>query len=178
MPHSRYIHPENWGEIEKGYFFQAAMYYLSDTEQPLKFLMTDENGNLSVEERHGNFDSIIGPNGRPSAVEQDVVVTVKPRQVVILSNNNVNQSERFKYVQVAPVFGIKGYETKKPWYEDLKDDSLEGFVFVPKGRNGIAIDLTQISTIHKSLLLEKQDYLRQPRMDFLESQLLDQLDIE
>lgn len=153
------------------------MYYHSDTEQPLKFLVSDDKAVLSIEERNGNFDPVIGDNGRSTAVAQDVVVTVKPRQVVVLSNDKVNQSDRFSFVQVAPVFGLYENNTRRSWYRDLVSDNLEGFAFVPRGRYGIEVDLTQITTIHKSMLLRKQSQVHPDRMAFIESQILDQLDL-
>jgi hypothetical protein len=173
---SVFINPENWQDIEKGYFFQAAMYYLSDTEQPLKFLVSDENGVLSIEERNGDFDPI-EIDGIKKAKEQDIVVTVKPRQVIILSNDTVNQSSKFEYIQIAPVLGLYRNNIRTSWYNDLINDNLEGFAYIPKGRYGVEVDLTQITTIHKSMLLVKQSKVPTDRMAFIESQIVDILDL-
>jgi len=174
---SRFINPENWRDIERGYFYQAAMYYLSDTEQPLKFLVSDDDGVLSIEERNGNFAPIVDDNGRKKAVEQTVIITVKPRQVVVLSNNVVNQSDKFEYIQVAPVFGLSAKNVNTNWYNDLVSDMLEGFAYIPNRNYGVEVDLTQISTIHKSMLLEKQSKVPTDRMEFIESQILEVLDL-
>ncbi|RXI96322.1 hypothetical protein DS745_21605 [Anaerobacillus alkaliphilus] len=152
------------------------MYYLSDTEQPLKFIVRKEDGTISIEKRNGNFDPIV-VDGNKRAVEQNVLITVKPRQAIILSNDVINRSDNFSYVEVAPVFGLTERNSEELWYEDLINDRLEGFAFISKGRYGIEVDLTQITTIHKSMLLKKQTMVPKHRMDFIESQILEQLDL-
>lgn len=173
---SRFINKENWVDIERGYFYQAAMYYLSDTEQPLRFLTINEEGNLTIEKKNGDFSPII-VDGVKRAVEQDVVITVKPRQIIVLSNDEICKSTRFEYIQVAPVLGLYRHNTGKSWYNDLVDDELEGFAFIPKGRFGVEVDLTQITTIHKSMLLEKQSQVDPSRMSFIDDQIADILDL-
>lgn len=172
MSQSIFIDPEKWGNIERGYYYQAAMYYLSDTEQPLRFLETSDDETYKIKKRHGNFNAV---NGR--AVEQDIVVTLKPRQIIVLSNDKMNKSKNFEFVQILPVFSLTYHDSMKPWYQNLKNDAHSGFVYIPRGKYGLAIDLTQVSTIHKSLLLKKQYKVPKDRMDFIESQLLELLDL-
>lgn len=89
--------------MKRGYFYQAAMYYLSDMEQPLRFIEPNENGTFSIVRRIENFQPReIG--GRKRAVEQNVVVTVKPRQVIVLSQNR-----HFEYVQMYKQFLFQVY---------------------------------------------------------------------
>lgn len=152
------------------------MYYLSDTEQPLRFLKSESDNTYTVEKRNGNFDPIF-IDGVPRAVEQDIVITVKPRQVIVLSNNKLNQSTDFHYVQVAPVLGISPVNAESGWYQDLVNDKLTGFAFIPKGKYGVEVDLTQISTIHKSMLLKKQAEVPINRMEFIDSHILELLDL-
>jgi len=171
-----FINPKNWKSIKRGYFYQAAMYYLSDTEQPLRFVERNDDSTYSIDKRIGNFDPII-VDGRPRAVEQDVIVTVKPRQVIILSNNNMNQSQQFEYIQVLPVFSLSRAETFKPWYKDLLKDEQLGFAYINNSRHGLRVDLTQVSTIHKSMLLKEQREVPEDRMRFIESHILELLDL-
>jgi hypothetical protein len=176
VPESKFVNPENWQDIERGYFFQAAMYYLSDTEQPLRFLKSESDNTYTVEKRNGNFDPII-VEGVPRAVEQDIVITVKPRQVIVLSNNKLNQSTDFHFVQVAPVLGITPTNARSGWYKDLVNDKLTGFAFISRGRFGVEVDLTQISTIHKSMLLKKQTKVPVNRLEFIDSHIVELLDL-
>ena len=163
-----FINPKNWKNIKRGYFYQAAMYYLSDTEQPLRFVEGNDDGTYSIDKRIGNFDPII-VNGRPGAVEQDVIITVKPRQVIILSNNNMNQSQQFEYIQLLPVFSLSKAETFKAWYKDLLKDEQLGFAYINNSRHGLRVDLTQVSTIHKSMLLKEQKEVPKDRMSHIYS---------
>lgn len=176
MAESKYIDSANWGEIEKGYYYQAAMYFLSDTEQPLRFIEEDEDGNLSFHRRVGDF-SPQTIDGKHRAVEQKIAITLKPREVIVLSNNNLNQSQDYEYIQVAPVMGIKDTDKAKPIYLKLKADKEAGSVLIDKGNNEIEVVLTQISTIHKSLLLRKRSKVPTERMRLIESRILDILDL-
>lgn len=176
MSESRFIDKSNWIEIERGYFFQAAMYYLSDTEQPLRFLETDESGVLSISERNGDFNPV-EIDGRLRAVEQDIIITVKPRQVIILSDDKLNQSPKFEYVQVIPILGLNYAQSQTTWYQDLINDKHLGFAYIAQGRFGVEADLTQVTTIHKSMLLQKQRPVPVDRMAFIESHLLELLDL-
>lgn len=130
MTESSFINPANWREIEKGYFFQAAMYYLSDTKQPLRFLKSNGDGSFIIETKNGDFDPVI-KEGKKKALEQDIIITVKPRQVVVLSNDLINQSNKFEYIQVAPVLGLCYKDSIKNWYNELINDKLEGFAYIP-----------------------------------------------
>lgn len=123
------------------------------------------------------FDPIT-VEGRPRAVEQDVIITVKPRQVIILSDNKMNQSKQFEYIQVLLVFSLDKAETTKPWYKDLLKDNQLGFAYINNKRHGLRVDLTQVSTIHKSMLLKEQKEVPKDRMSFIESHLLELLDLQ
>lgn len=178
MASFRYINKRNWGEIEKGYFFQAAMYYFSDAGQPLDFLVENPDGTFSIESKNGDFSPAISPNGRKRATEQIVKMTFKPRQVIILSNDIINKRTDFEFVQVAPVYGIKSYEKQQPWYNRIINDKLAGSVFINKNNQELQISVGQICTIHKTMLLQKQTKVDTDRMEFIESQILNQLDIK
>ncbi len=178
MSESEFINPEKWKNINRGYFYQAAMYYLSNTEQPLRFLeFNDEENSYKIVQRYGDF-SPVKVEGRKRAVEQDIVITLKPRQVILISNDRINQNKDFEYVQVLPVFGLTYQDSNRPWYQDLKNDNHIGFAYLPRGTShGVAVDLTQVSTIHKSLLLKKQSKVPEDRLEFIESHLLELLDL-
>lgn len=119
--------------------------------QPLRFLELIDDGTYRIKTRTGDFNPVDG-----RAVEQDIVVTIKPRQVIVLSNDVMNQNKNYEYVQILPLFSLSHRDSIKPWYNNLQNDLHPGFVYIPRGRYGLAVDLTQVSTIHKSLLLKKQ----------------------
>lgn len=154
MSASMFINPKNWHQIERGYYFQAAMYYPSDTKQPLRFL-TEEDGSTTIQVRNGDF-SPIEVDGRKKSREQEVVMKFKPRQVIIISNDTFNKDRNFEYVQVVPVLSISRNNKNAPWYNKLIQDQLPGFVFINKGKYDVEVDVTEVTSIHKSLLLEKQ----------------------
>lgn len=153
------------------------MYYLSDTKQPLRFVESYNDKEFKIVKRYGDFRPA-RIDGRYRAVEQDVIVTLKPRQVIVISNDIMNQSKNFEFVQVLPVFSLTHKDSTKSWYEDLKNDKHIGFAYIYREQGyGLAVDLTQVSTIHKSLLLQKQSKVSKSRFTFIESHLLELLDL-
>lgn len=174
---SGFIDPKTWKNIKRRYFYQAAMYYLSDTEQPLRFIEKDSATTYKITRRPGDFrPKKIAERNR--AVEQEIAITLKPRQVIVISNDQLNQREEFGYVQVLTVFSLTRRHSKKAWYQYLINDRHPGFVFIRRRKGyGVSVDLTQVSIIHKSLLLKEQSKVPSERMHFIESRLLELLDL-
>ncbi|MFD1068239.1 type II toxin-antitoxin system PemK/MazF family toxin [Oceanobacillus locisalsi] len=141
-------------------------------------MIKNSDGTFNVSRRNGNFDPVVNKNGDRVAVEQDIKIAVKPRQVIVVSNDNLNYSKDFGYVSVAPVLGIKSQDKSKRWYHDLINDKLPGFAYIKLGGYEKEVAVAQISTIHKSMLLRKQSKVPDERMEFIENQILEQFDIE
>ncbi|MDQ0233083.1 type II toxin-antitoxin system PemK/MazF family toxin [Metabacillus malikii] len=99
-------------------------------------------------------------------------MTFKPRNVIILTSNEINHSEEYLYVLVAPINTIKEYEKEKDWYSILKDDEHPIFTYLPKGDNERYVDLSQTVSIHKSLLLKKLNKVPEERWNIVEENLL------
>lgn len=168
-----FLNRENWKQIERGYEFEAAILYPSDTKRPLSFFIPNKNNPLEgkIVDQIGNFSPEI-IEGRPRAREQQVVVTIKPRKVIIVTNNIINQNEEFEYILIAPINTIKLSEKSKDWYEKLIYDEHPIFTYIPKGNIERYVDLSQIMTIHKSLLLTKYDKIPDERMELIDENLL------
>ncbi|MDM8364848.1 type II toxin-antitoxin system PemK/MazF family toxin [Bacillus thuringiensis] len=149
------------------------MLYPSDTKRPLSFFVPESEGANKGEILNsiGNFNPQV-VRGKIRAREQKVVVTVKPRRIVVLTDNEINATEEFEYILVAPINTIKEYEKSKDWYSKLKDDEHPIFTYLPKGSLERYVDLSQTVSIHKSLLLYKKEKVSEERMEILEENIL------
>ena len=99
-------------------------------------------------------------------------MTVKPRKVVVLTNDEINQNEYFEYILVALINTIKPNEKHKEWYHKLINDEHPIFTYIPKGKLERYVDLSQTMSIHKSLLLRKSDPIPEDRMKVIDDNLL------
>jgi hypothetical protein len=174
----------NWNLIERGFIFEAAMYFHSDTKRPLSFFIRDDDNPYrgTVVGKDGDFSPAF-KNGKPIAVTQEVIVGVKPRKVLIISETLFNQSQSFEYIQVAPVMGISDSDKQDiDWYDDLINDKDPLFIYLPQYCTaGITkdsyVDVSELTSIHKSMLLKKYGDLPPDRLDLVEQRILGWLDI-
>lgn len=170
---SDFLLKESWENIERGFEFEAIMLYPSDTKRPLSFFIPDDNDSNS-----GKISKSIGDfkpqkiDGRFRAIEQQVVVKVKSRRVVVLTDDEINKNEDYEYILVAPINTIKESEKSRDWYSKLKDDEHPIFTYLPNGSLERYVDLTQAVGIHKSLLLQKKQKVDPGRLEVLETNLL------
>lgn len=178
----RYLDKNFWSEIERGYEFDAAMLYSpSDTTRPLTFFIpTSEDGLIGrLEQKTGDF-SPIKVDGKFRAVEQLVATPIKPRKVIIMSDNQINQSQDFDYIIVCPIFTIYDEDKSKPWYKLVKADKHPFFIYLPKTvrkqeKHDILeryVDISQMISIHKGILLKKQNQVPTDRMQLIEDNLI------
>lgn len=100
-------------------------------------------------------------------------MAIKLRRVMILSNDEINQREEFEYILVAPINTVKEKEKTKNWYKKLKEDEHPIFVYLPNDSFERYVDLSQTTTIHKSLLLHKLTKIPDERMEVIEESLLE-----
>lgn len=177
-----YINNDNWNEIKRGFLYEAAMFYPSDTdrESKLKFFVADEdNANRgSIVEDIGNFN----PNkveGRIVNLEQRILVTLKTRKVVIISSDKMNESKEIEFVQVAPIMSISDYDKKKTWYRKTVNDRHPAFVYIPEKVTGreCYVDISEIMSIHKGMLQRRVKAVPEDRMLVIEENILECLDL-
>lgn len=175
MP-DNFLNKSNWDKILRGYIFEAVIFYPSDTKRPLLFFIPEEgNKNKgSLVTKIGNFE----PNekdGKKFAIEQQVVVGLKPRRVLLLSNDDLNKSTEFEYVQVAPIMTISPKDKIKSWYLKTKQDEHPVFVYLADSITGkeCYIDISEIMSIHKTTLLERKEKLPDERMLVVEDNILE-----
>lgn len=108
-----FLNRNNWNVIERGRVFDAVSYYNTDTRRPLTFFIPDETqqdgqpitGKLV--ESPGDLESVM-IDGVMKSPEHKVVVGMKQRRVVALSNNQFSQNNSYEYIYVAPT--NEGYE--------------------------------------------------------------------
>ncbi|WP_140417669.1 type II toxin-antitoxin system PemK/MazF family toxin [Desulfosporosinus sp. FKA] len=177
---ARYLNSDHWSEISRGHMFEAVIYYPSDTKRPLTFFIPDEDN-----KNRGSVISSIGDfkakeiNGRKRAVVQQAIVGMKPRKVLILSNDEFNASTDFEFVQVAPIMSIDDKDKSKQWYLLTKNDEHPAFVYLSEEITGreCYIDISEIMSIHKSMLLSKIKCLPVDRIKVVEDNILECLDL-
>ncbi|MCZ2259851.1 type II toxin-antitoxin system PemK/MazF family toxin [Sporosarcina sp. G11-34] len=173
-----FLDKEKWSEIKRGFEFEAAMIFPSDTKRPLSFFKPDlDDPSKGIITRGIGDFSAQKIDGIFRANTQKIVVSIKPRKVVVLSSDIINEGESFEYILVAPINTIKEREKSKAWYSLLTADNHPIFTFLPNKRFPRYIDLTQTIGIHKSLLLKKYGYIGDERLEMLDSNLLECLSL-
>ncbi|MGG4412155.1 type II toxin-antitoxin system PemK/MazF family toxin [Niallia taxi] len=167
---SNFLNKREWDKIERGYEFEAATPYPSDTKRPLSFFVPDSKDPTlgKVVSSTGDFS----PSRSGGAREQQIIMTIKPRKVVVISSDEINRNSDFEYILVAPINTIKPYEKEREWYKKLIKDEHPIFTYLPKGDLDRYVDLSQSMSIHKTLLLKKYRAVSEDRMDVLDDNLV------
>lgn len=151
---SKFLDESNWSLINHGWIFEAAVPYVS--ERPLDFFIPNAN----------NPDTGTVVNGTKVQMqaqfldgkEKQVVLKVKPRKVLILSNDELNHDASHYDVTVAKIYSIKDSEHSEPWYDPTVEGTHPFFVYLESSITGkeCYIDLSTVTTIHKNMLLEEK----------------------
>jgi len=152
---------DNWKDIEKQYIFEAWVPFVSD--RPLQFFVPREGC-----EKEGFLTDIIDDN-TPSSQHQ-IVSDLKRRKVVVLTSDELSKSLTFPDVLVAKIITVKEHHRQQDWYRLLLRDEHPLAVYLPKSITGeeCYINMAQITTIGKKLLIEKQQLLPADRMEIVE----------
>ncbi|MEF3086460.1 type II toxin-antitoxin system PemK/MazF family toxin [Bacillus altitudinis] len=170
---SDFILKNSWTSIERGTEYLAAFtfhakrplsFFYPDSQDPEKGIITNSVGDFSPEQQNdGTFKGRV----------QHIVVPLKPRNVVVITSDEINKSQNYEYILVAPIYTIKTAERNKDWYSILRDDEHPIYTYLP-GKNGLEryADLSQTTSIHKSLLLKKLVTIEEERWEVLEENLL------
>lgn len=142
----KFLDPANWSEIRRGWIYEAAIPYTG--ERPLDFFIQDEDCPYR--------GTVVGKNGEfKSGKENLVILGLKQRKVVVISNDDICQ-DNFRYdLSVAPIYTIYDEDKEEAWYEDVVNGSHHFYAYLPKevtGREAV-VDLTNIVTISKNMLL-------------------------
>lgn len=173
-----FLNKDSWSQKERGWEYECALFYPSDTkETTIFFIPNSENPNNGTIVKNIRDFSPDFLKGRPKAKEQKVVFTIKPRRVVIISGDNFNQSKDYEYILVASINTIKEAEKKRSWYSRLIKDEHPIYTFLPSNSIERYVDLSQVTSIHKSLLLSKKIKLTENRLEVLEQTLLECLSL-
>lgn len=143
----KFLDEANWKHIKRGWVYEAAMPYVG--QRPLDFFIPDKGNPYrgTVKGFNGDF--------RPSEVHQ-IVVSLKQRKVVVVSRDeDINQDNRIKTVNVAPIVSIEPSEHDTEWYKMAVSGEHPFFVYLPEIVTGkeCIINVSNITTIHKTLLL-------------------------
>lgn len=175
MSYLRYSDRSNWKDIEKQMIFEAWVPYVSD--RPLDFFIPfktdDKNPPSALHKRSEGFiTDIIEDNSNFSA--HLVVTPLKRRKVVILSRDEVCQSYDDDEVLIAKIVSVKKWMRSLPWYSDLVNGSHQWFVHLPESETGVEsyINMSQIMTIGKKMLISQHSLLDPERMKMVESRYM------
>lgn len=175
----RFLDRDNWSEIKRGHVFDAVSYYNTDTRRPLTFFIPDETQQEGqpitgkLVESVGDFESV-EIDGVMKSPEHKVVVGMKQRRVVVLSNNRFSQDSSYEYIYVAPIMSVHDKDRGKKWYDKMIHDDHPMNIYVPRRDDGYEryISLAQITSIHKgSLLRNVHEEIHEERLALVGSHL-------
>lgn len=148
LRNTKFLDPNNWSLIKRGWIYEAAVPFIG--ERPLDFFIRDDNDAYrgTVVSLSKNFD---GPGE-----SHEVVLGLKPRKVVVISSDNLNQKPDHFDVTVAKIYSIYEEDKFEQWYKDAFDGTHPFFAYLPKEVTGreCVVDLSSIESIHKNMLLE------------------------
>ncbi|GIO39485.1 MULTISPECIES: hypothetical protein [Paenibacillus] len=148
---SKFLSPENWHLIKRGWIYEAAIPYTG--ERPLDFFIRDTN--------NPNKGSIVKGNGNfVPGQEHLVVLGLKQRKVIVVSNDDLCQDKNIFDVTVAPIYSIYEEDKKFEWYNDVVNGNHLFYSYLSKDITGreCVVDLSNIITIGKNMLLnDKHD---------------------
>jgi len=147
----KFLDQKNWSNIKRGWIYEAAIPYTG--ERPLDFFIPDPDCPYR--------GTIVGRNGefRPKETHY-VVLGLKQRKVVVVSNDDIcNDINRFD-VTVAPIYTIYDEDKREQWYNDVISGNHLFYSYLPKHVTGreCVVDLSNLVTIGKNMLLnDKKD---------------------
>lgn len=173
-----FLNRDNWNVIERGRVFDAVSYYNTDTRRPLTFFIpneTQQDGQPitgKLVESPGDFEPVM-VDGVLKSPEHKVVVGMKQRRVVVLSNNQFSQNNSYEYIYVAPIMSVHPEKDHgKKWYERMIQDEHPTNIYIPNEGYERYISLAQITSIHKgSLLRNVYETISEERLSLVGSHL-------
>lgn len=175
-----FLNNKGWTDILRGYLYDAAMFYPSDTKRPLDFFIPDDDNDSrgTLIKDIGDFRPV-QVDGKFRATEQKIIVTLKPRKVLVITNDELCQNENIEFVHIAPIMSIYDRDKSKGWYQKAVNDQHPFFVYLPKNITGreCYIDISEVASIHKSMLLRKLNRLPQERLEIVEETIIQWLDL-
>jgi len=146
---SKFLDKQNWSLIKRGWIFEAAMPYIP--KRPLDFFIPDDDCNYRGTCVSVNEAFLTGK------VHQ-VVLSIKPRKVVVISADVLNEDTEHFDVTVAKIYSIYEEDKTEPWYQPTVEGTHPLFAYLPKNVTGreCYIDLATATNIHKNMLLEEK----------------------
>lgn len=151
--------PDNWEEIEKQSIFEAWVPFVAQRE--LQFYIPNPE-----KENHGIITGIIDDSSHDS--EHFIVSKMKRRKVIVLTKDELCQDVMFPDVLVAKIISIKD-KTSRP-YKLMVENKHPFFIHLPEHITGEEsyINMAQVTTIGKTLLIQKQSMLPRDQMAIVE----------
>jgi hypothetical protein len=147
----KFIAQDSWDKIQRGWIYECAVPYIS--ERPLSFFQRekDDRNKGSVAKNNGDFKPM---------TTYEIVLPLKQRKVVVLSNDDICGNKHKYNVVIAPVISILPNEVKEPWYDQAVEGTHPFFVYLPKEITGreCFVNTSDIMSVHKNMLLnDKKD---------------------
>lgn len=159
----KFMEPSTWGDIKRGWIYECAVPFVG--ERPLTFLdrYPDDETKGIISVGNGEF--------RPNTM-YEVILPLKQRKVVTISNDDIcSNPDRFNVV-IAPILSIHPKERTERWYKQAVDGEHPFFAYLPEevtGRECIVV-MSDVMTVHKTMLLNDKKDISE-FMPILESKL-------
>ncbi len=153
---SKFLDKSKWSLIKNGWVFEAAVPYVG--ERPLDFFIPDVKSPFRGKVVRGTSVSLTEDFTTGGNKEYQVVLQLKPRKVLVLSNNELNEDLDHYDVIVAKIYQVHPDDKLSAWYELAKNGNHPFFFWLDKDITGreCVIDLSSVTTIHKNMLLEEK----------------------
>lgn len=146
---AKFLNKANWHEIKRGWIFEAAIPYTG--ERPLEFFLPDPGDDMrgTIKKNNGNFFA---------GEVQKVILGLKQRKVIVISNDDICSNNNFYDITVAPLYSIYESDKKVEWYKEAVEGSHLFFAYFPEKVTGreCVVDLSNIITINKNMLLSRK----------------------
>ncbi|PIH61536.1 hypothetical protein [Paenibacillus sp. LK1] len=163
---AKFLDKSNWSLIKNGWVFEAIVPYVG--ERPLDFFIPDNKskfrgtttGTRKVKgPRKGT--NIATTENFSRGGEFEIVLTAKTRKIVVLSNDDLDNSLGHGTVMIAKIVSVDEHEKEEEWYKLTVEGSHPFFVHLDEAFTGkeCFIDMASITTIHKNLLFEEKFFL-------------------
>lgn len=101
------------------------------------------------------------------------------RKVIVLSSDDYSKNIHIQDILIAKIVTIKSNHREQNWYKLLIEDKHPLFVHLPEGITGEEsyVNLAQVTSIGKKMLINKRLLLPEDRMQLVENRLNDFIDL-
>jgi hypothetical protein len=162
---------DKWDEIQKQGIYEAWVPYVID--KPIDFFVPDPE-----KDSYGYITSVIDDNTPIS--EHKILTPMKRRKIVILTSDENCKNRFIPDVTILKIISIKDSVKNQDFYKKYLINDLHPFyVHLPEEitEKESYVNIVQIMTISKKLLIKNVSMMPSTRMDIIESRIADYIDL-